>query len=323
MQFRTIIPIAHFTRRIDHTQSILSLGSCFADNMATRLADAKFRVTASPTGILFNPESIAQAIDRFASLAYPNMADLQYGNEKWFSLDFHSSFSHSDVTLALDTMRRGIDKGAEALKSADTYIITFGTAIVYRLKESGRVVANCHKLPQSHFLREILSVEDIVQRYTSLLEGILKDKRVIFTVSPIRHLSEGLEENSLSKATLRVAIGEIIKHFPNTQYFPSYEIVNDELRDYRFYADDMTHPSSLAIDYIWERFSEVAFAPATLTLIEKIKQITTAASHRPYNPESEAHRTFCRRRLEEISALEAHCSHIDFSNEKKCFESYL
>lgn len=323
MQFRTIIPIAPFTRRIDHSQQILSLGSCFAENIAARLANAKFHITASPTGILFNPESIAAAIERYASHSCPTMAELQYSNEKWFSFDFHSAFSHSDVSIALESMRQGVKKGAEAIKSADTYIITFGTAIVYRHKESGRVVANCHKQPQSHFTREMLTAEDIVTRYSTLLNSHLKDKQVIFTISPIRHLSEGLEENSLSKAILRVAIGEITRRYQNAIYFPSFEIVNDELRDYRFYADDMTHPSSLAIDYIWERFMEVAFSPATRSLIDIIKQITTAAAHKPYNPDSEAHRIFCRQQLDRINKLEDKNTAIDFSKEKSLFNSFL
>ena len=323
MELRTVIPIAPFQHRISHSEQILSLGSCFAENIATRLANAKFHITASPTGILFNPESIALAIERMANRHYPTMTDLHYSNEKWFSYDFHSSFSHSDVTLTLEAMRQGVDRGAEAITSADTYIITFGTAIVYRLAESGHTVANCHKQPQSHFTRQMLSVEEIVERYKALLEGVLKNKRVIFTVSPIRHLSEGLEENSLSKAILRVAIGELTRQYPNTLYFPSFEIVNDELRDYRFYADDMTHPSPLAIDYIWERFSEAAFTPATRNLIEQIKRITTAAAHRPFNPDSDSHRTFCRRQLDEITKLESQNAEIDFSAEKATFTSYL
>lgn len=323
MEFRTIIPIEPFKHRIDHSQHILSLGSCFADNIASRLADAKFHITASPTGILFNPESIASAIECYANRIYPSITNLQYGNGKWFSLNFHSSFSNADVTLALNAMRQGVDRGAEAINRADTYIITFGTAIAYRHTETNKIVANCHKLPQSHFQREMLSVDDIVKRYTSLLESVLKNKRVIFTVSPIRHLSDGLEANSLSKAILRVAIGELTRRFPNTRYFPSFEIVNDELRDYRFYANDMTHPSQLAIDYIWERFSDAAFSPSTQKLIERVARINAAVAHRPFNPESDSYRTFCRRQLEEIKEMESINTEIDWSKEKAYFANYL
>ncbi len=322
-EFRTIIPIAPFVRKIDHSQKILSLGSCFAENIAARLSAAKFHITASPTGILFNPESIAQAIERYSAESVPTIKELQYDNERWFSYDFHSAFSHSDVDKALDAMRQGVERGAEALREADTYIITFGTAIVYRLTDSARVVANCHKQPQRYFRREMLSVEDIVSRYGALLEGCLRDKRVIFTISPIRHLSDGAEQNSLSKATLRVAIGEIVSRYPNATYFPSFEIMNDELRDYRFYAEDMTHPSTTAIDYIWERFSAAAFSPATQSLIEQIERIAAAVAHRPFSPQSEAHRRFCRKQLEDISLVEELNNYIDLSAEKAYFEGFL
>ncbi len=323
MEFRTIIPIRPFARKIDHSQRILSLGSCFADNIATRLADAKFRITASPTGILFNPESIASAIERFATNTPPEINELQYSNEKWFSYDFHSSFSHPDIEQAHNAMRQGVEQGAVALQQADIFIITFGTAIVYRLTQSGKIVANCHKQQQRFFEREMLSVAAIVERYTALLEGVLRNKRVIFTVSPVRHLGEGMEENSLSKAILRLATEEIVRRNENAAYFPSFEIMNDDLRDYRFYAEDMVHPSMLAIDYIWEKFSDTAFSPATQQLIARIKRVTAAAAHRPFNPHSEAHRTFCRKQLMEISEIESCCHEIDFSPEKGQFTTYL
>lgn len=323
MEFRTIIPITPFVRKIDHSQRLLSLGSCFADNMAAHLAEAKFRITASPTGVLFNPESIAAALERFAEGRAPELTELQYSNENWFSFDFHSAFSHHEIAQAQSAMRQGVEIGAAALRQAETLIITFGTAIVYRLTTSGRVVANCHKQPRHLFRREMLSVEDIAARYNALLNGILCGKRVIFTVSPVRHLGEGLEENSLSKATLRLAINEIVGRNANANYFPSFEIMNDELRDYRFYAEDMTHPSKMAVDYIWERFSEAAFSPATRQIIARVEKIVTAAAHRPFNAQSEAHRTFCRKALEDIAAIENICHDIDFTAEKEQFMAYL
>ncbi|MBR6759991.1 MAG: GSCFA domain-containing protein [Alistipes sp.] len=323
MEFRTIIPITPFARKIDHSQQLLSLGSCFADNMAAHLAEAKFRITASPTGVLFNPESIAATLERFAEGRAPELTELQYSNEKWFSFDFHSSFSHHEIAQAQDAMRRGVEIGAAALRQADTFIITFGTAIVYRLTTDGRVVANCHKQPQHLFRREMLSVEEIVEHYNALLNGILCGKQVIFTVSPVRHLGEGLEENSLSKATLRLAINEIVNRNANAHYFPSFEIMNDDLRDYRFYAEDMTHPSKMAVDYIWERFSEAAFSPATRQLIARIGKIRAAATHRPFDARSEAHRTFCRKALDDIASIEGICHDIDFEAEKEQFMAYL
>ena len=328
MQLQTHIDIKPFEQKINHSQPILSIGSCFADNIAKRLQHSKFQTVASPTGILFNPESIARTIERFAQAniseeTQPTKNLLQFSNGVWFSYDFHSSFSNIDADTALNQMRTAVKAGADALSRAEVVIITFGTAFAYRLNESGEVVANCHKQPQSIFTRQMLSVDSIIQRYTELLQGALSDKRVIFTLSPVRHLGDGLEQNSLSKATLRVAIAEIVSRNKNAEYFPSYEIMMDELRDYRFYADDMAHPSKLAVDYIWERFSECAFSSDTLELIKRIAQITSATEHRPFNPQSDAYRNFCQQMLQRIATLELSHPTLDFTTEKEHFKRHL
>ena len=329
MQFRTTIELKPFDRRIDHSQTILSLGSCFASNVAERLSRAKFCVTSSPTGILFNPESIAATLDRFDAVArgdngaLPAAEDLAYGHERWFSYDFHSDFSATDATDALAAMQEAVRHGAQALKDAQVVIITFGTAFVFRLKQSGDVVANCHKQPQALFQREMMSAEQIATRYISLMQGPLAGKQVIFTVSPVRHLADGLEQNSLSKATLRVAVDVIQKVCPNAYYFPSYEIVMDELRDYRFYADDMTHPSRMAIDYIWERFGEVAFSDKTKALNERIERIVKASEHRPFNRNGQEYKAFCRTQREKITQLESEHPSVCMAKEKEFFDTYL
>ena len=329
MQFRTTIDLRPFDKRIDHSQPILSLGSCFASNVAERLSRAKFCVTSSPTGILFNPESIAAMLDRFDAVArgdngaLPAAEDLSYGNERWFSFDFHSDFSATDANVALAAMQEAVKQGAQALKDARVVILTFGTAFVFRNKQSGDVVANCHKQPHSLFLREMMSAEQIAARYISLMQGPLAGKQVIFTVSPVRHLSDGLEQNSLSKATLRVAIDLIQKVCGNVDYFPSYEIVMDELRDYRFYADDMTHPSRMAIDYIWERFGEVAFSDKTKALNERIERIVKASEHRPFNRSGQEYKAFCRTQREKIMQLESEHPCVCMAKEKEIFDTYL
>ena len=329
MQFRTTIELKPFDRRIDHSQTILSLGSCFASNVAERLSRAKFCVTSSPTGILFNPESIAATLDRFDAVArgdngaLPAAEDLAYGNERWFSYDFHSDFSATDAIDALAAMQEAVRHGAQALKDAQVVILTFGTAFVFRNKQSGDVVANCHKQPQALFQREMMSAEQIAARYISLMQGPLAGKQVIFTVSPVRHLADGLEQNSLSKATLRVAVDLIQKACPNAYYFPSYEIVMDELRDYRFYADDMTHPSRMAIDYIWERFGEVAFSDKTKALNERIERIIKASEHRPFNRNGQEYKAFCRTQREKITQLESEHPSVCMAKEKEFFDTYL
>lgn len=328
MQFRTTIDIHPLRKRIDHHKAILSLGSCFADNVAKRLARAKFPITASPTGILFNPESIADAIERFhATLggAEPTLevADLVVADGRYHHFDFHSALSHSNPEQAIAQMQQALTIGSRALAQSQVVIITFGTAFAYRHNDRAKIVANCHKQPHHIFTREMLSAEDIAQRYTALLHGPLQGKQVIFTISPIRHLSDGLEQNSLSKATLRVAIGKIMTECDNAEYFPSYEIVQDELRDYRFYCEDMTHPSKVAIDYVWERFSSAAFDLSTQQIAQQAEKIVAASEHRPFDATTEQHRSFCRRMLEQIAALETKWPAMQFEAEKAIFGSFL
>lgn len=331
--FRTVVQIPPMQTRIGYGNRLLSLGSCFADNMARRMQRAKFRVTASPTGILFNPESVARAIETFYRLytatdtttaSLPQgVREVEYASGRYFSYDFHSSLSAADKETAYKNMMSALRSGADALHNSDTVIITFGTAWIYRLCSDGKVVANCHKQPQTLFTRELLTADQIVARYDALFDGPLREKRVIFTVSPVRHLGDGLQGNSLSKALLRVAVEELCRRHPQAEYFPSYEIVCDELRDYRFYAEDMTHPSDIAVEYIWQRFAEAAFDENTRRISEAAQRITRAAEHRPFDCESDEYRTFCRTMMSRIEALEAECPDMDFSVEKALFAPHI
>lgn len=320
--FRTVVQIAPLRTRLGHGSRILSLGSCFADNMARRMQRAKFHVTASPAGILFNPESVARAIEAFdrfdtaKDIAEAGLREVEHASGRYFSYDFHSSLSASDAQTARAKMTAALRTGAEALKEADTIIITFGTAWVYRLRRDGETVANCHKQPQTLFTRELLDVPSIVRRYGALLEGPLRGRRVILTVSPVRHLGDGLEGNSLSKALLRVAVAELCTRYEQAEYFPSYEILNDELRDYRFYADDMTHPSDMAVEYIWQRFAEAAFDERTRRAADAAERIVRAAEHRPFDPGSEESDTFRRTMTARIDALCREYPEIDLTAER-------
>ena len=323
MDFFTHIKIAPFQQKICHAKQIFSIGSCFAENIAQRMCRAKFHITSSPMGTLFNPASIASSIDILANKHTIADEELQYANELWFSYDFHSSFSSIDKEKTQKSMQQSIDQGAKALANAEVVIVTFGTAWIYRLKSNNKVVANCHKQPQALFNRELLTIEEIIANWGNLLDSTLKEKQVIFTISPIRHLSDGLEQNSLSKSILRVAIAELVAKHNNALYFPSFEIMNDELRDYRFYADDMTHPSPLAIDYIWQRFAQTAISEESLRLMDRIAKISQAASHRPFNPQSDAYHNFCQKQLEEIEKINHTYPAIDFSEEKAIFIAHL
>ena len=317
MKFRTEIEIAKFAESIDHTKKVFALGSCFAERISERLQRAKFSVTTNPFGVLFNPFSIANTIERLDSTRAFAVCDIEAGRDAFFSFDAHSSLDGTTQTDAFAKLNRAVAQGAKALAEADWVILTFGTAWVYERK--GRVVANCHKQPAAEFERRRLSVEEIVERYRPLFEGVLRDKKVILTVSPVRHIGDGLQENSVSKATLRLAVEQLCELYDNAYYFPSFEIVIDDLRDYRYYDEDLAHPSKVAVDYIWEHFCGAALTPEARKLLPQIEQIVAASEHRPLNPESESHRTFCRKMLERIEALGG----VNFEEEKRKFETYL
>lgn len=318
MKFRTEIDIAPFEPHTGYQNKLLALGSCFAAHISARLEQAKFHIVSNPTGILFNPLSIADALQRFESGATIGEQEMHCSREGlWFHYGFHGAFSSADPAEALDRMNSAVYLGAKALHEADRALITFGTAWVYEY--AGKTVANCHKQPASEFTRRRLSAEEIVRTFDHLFTGALADKEIVLSVSPVRHLGDGLEGNSLSKAILRVAAAELAEKHPSVHYFPAFEILHDDLRDYRFYTDDMVHPAPLAIEYVWERFKEAALTQEARKLLPQIERIVAAAGHRILHPGSAACKSFCRKQLEAIDAL----PQVDFHAERAYFEKYL
>ena len=239
MKLQTVVDIAPSKWKIGYEDKILLLGSCFSDEIGEQMKQRYLHVTCNPFGTLYNPLSIAQA------LTMTEMPDLVEHEGLWHAMSHHGSFSRADKEEAESVIRTSIETMQHALHEASVVIVTFGTAWVY--EKDGAVVGNCHKLPENCFTRRRLTVEEIVAAWKPILAQY-PDKHWLFTVSPIRHIRDGLHENQLSKATLLQAVEQL------GDYFPSYEIMLDELRDYRFYADDLVHPSSLAVNYIWERF---------------------------------------------------------------------
>ncbi len=278
MVFRTQIDIPHSKQELGYDNRWLLLGSCFSDSIAEKLAAHAFKVVGNPFGTLYNPLSIAKMIS--SALQLPPQEESNpifdtpstiYYDGLWHSFLHHGRFSHADRAVFEQNIAESIRIGREALQDASVIIITFGTAWVY--ERNGEVVSNCHKLPEKEFTRRRLRVEEIVSVWQPIVDKLTaQGKRIIFTVSPIRHKRDGLHENQLSKATLLLAIEQLqhTRRITNTslqdgavEYFPAYEIVLDELRDYRFFAEDMVHPSAVAIDYIWERFGDTYFSAAT------------------------------------------------------------
>ena len=256
MKLQTIVDIAPSKWKIGYEDSILMIGSCFADSIGEQMVQRNLRVTCNPFGTLYNPLSIAQA------LTMTDMPELIEHDGLWHSMAHHGSFSRADRNEAEQVIRASIETKQKALREATVVIVTFGTSWVYEWKGE-RVVGNCHKLPESNFTRRRLTAEEIVAAWKPLLERY-GDKHWVFTVSPIRHIKDGLHENQLSKATLLQAVEKLTGEAGLTaDYFASFEIMLDELRDYRFYADDLVHPSSLAVNYIWERFVDTFCTPQT------------------------------------------------------------
>ena len=317
MKFRTEITIAPWSEKLEYTDSIVCLGSCFASNIATKLKESKFTAVDNPVGILFNPASIARSVELMAKQTPINQSDIFERNGRYVSFMFHSTLSGATPEEAIEVMQNGVAEGGKQLKNAKLIIITLGSAYVWR-DRSGKVVANCHQVGAKNFSAERLSLEQSVHNLEDLLS--LTSAKILFTVSPVRHLNDGLEGNFVSKALLRVAIDEIIKRHPErASYFPSYEIVMDDLRDYRFYDTDMLHPSAQAVEYIAEKFFEASLSERAQQQRSRVLDIMQARKHRPLNPTSEAYKNFCRQQLNAIADLKE----VDFSEEKSYFEQML
>ena len=303
MQFRTPITISPSSLRLDHSHCVVMFGSCFSEHIAERMRNAGFHVASNPFGIMFNPASIARNIERLSSAQPYTTEDLTLSGERWVSFDLHGDFASRSADEAVESMNRAVESGARALREADTVVLTLGTAWVYR--HNGQVVANCHKLSAQMFTRQMMSVEEITQLLMQTIENHLRNKKVVLTVSPVRHVADGLDGNSLSKAVLRVAAACVAERLERVGYFPSFEIMNDDLRDYRFYEADMVHPSTVAVDYIWERWCEWAISPSVGEPMREAERLWRAAHHRPTDPQSEAHREFCCKMSERIDRLSA------------------
>ncbi len=277
MKLYTSVDIAPCARKIGYGDKILLLGSCFADNIGAKFAEHYFQTIINPLGTLYNPASIALSITD-SRHSIPD-SRLIYHNGLWHSMMHHGTFSGKDKVAVQARCMEGYERLQRALKEATTVIVTFGTAWVYEM--DGQVVANCHKLPANRFTRRCLAVDEIVEMWQPIVAS-MPDKHWIFTVSPIRHVKDGLHANQVSKAILLQAVEEL-----GQSYFPSYEIMMDELRDYRFYAEDMVHPSQVAVEYIWQRFVETYMTEDTRGEMRILHQLWQDCHHRFLHPDSE------------------------------------
>ena len=295
MKFRTSIKLQTAKNQLDYGSKIVLFGSCFSENISKKLSYFKFPTYSNPFGILFNPLSIETIISNSIQQKKYTEEDLFFLNEQWHCFDAHSDLSASDKTVLLNNLNNAVKHTKAQLINASHIIITLGTAWVYKLKSTNQLVGNCHKVPQNKFTKELATVEEISNSLKSCINQIkqLNNKAtIIFTVSPVRHLKDGFVENSRSKAHLLTAIHQIIEKTTEINYFPSFEIMLDDLRDYRFYSEDMFHPNETAINYIWETFKETWITNNTIQTMKEVEIIQKGLAHRPFNPTSKQHKEF-------------------------------
>ena len=319
--FRTEIKKQKTEISISHKDNIMLIGSCFVENIGKKLTEYKFSTDVNPFGILFNPISIAQCLNSLTDSFLFEENDLHFYNNEWVSFFHHGKFSHPDKEKCMETINKKLIESRFFLKKTDFLVLTLGSTVVYNY--NGKIVANCHKIPQKEFQKQTLTNQDIVFALMSSIDKIRtinKDICLIFTVSPVRYIKESMMENALSKAQLLVAIHELINSLPNSYYFPAFEIMLDDLRDYRFYAEDMIHPSLIAIDYIWNNFSHTFFTEQTLNLNSKIKDINSALNHRMKYPHSDQSRRFKEIQIKKIEQLHTLFPYLSFDKELACFK---
>jgi len=326
MDFRTTVPVQTSDFRLTHADQVMVLGSCFAESIGLQLKESGFRIALNPFGVLYNPASVGMALQRLWQ-NQPFREDELVEHEGLFhSFSHHSSFSGTDSKITVDKINSAFSQAVLDLKDATCLMITFGTSWVYALPSTDQIVANCHKLPEDRFLRRRLSINEIEYFYIELLEMLFQakpDLKVLFTVSPIRHLKDGVHENTLSKSTLHLAIEGLCESFENVFYFPAYELLMDDLRDYRFYAEDMVHPSVTAQRYIWDHFSDTCFSKPTKEVVRQVQQIRKAMEHKPFHPQEESYRRFAKKNIAMIELLSVNAPELDLSEERAFFEQIL
>lgn len=315
MKLQTSIALPPKQPSIDYASKLVLLGSCFSQNIGDKLAYFKFQQTTNPFGVIFHPVAIEKLLERAVRGTFFSEKDIFFHNEQWHCFDVHSALSRPDKQNFLDTLNTQLSVLRNSLETASHIVLTFGTAWIYMQKETASVVANCHKVPQAAFLKELLSVEQISESITNSIQYIRElnaNATIIATLSPVRHLKDGFTENARSKAHLLAGIHHVVDTAA-LQYFPSFEIMMDELRDYRFYDEDLIHPNNTAIRIIWEKFKEVWISSETKETQKEIALIQRGLQHRPFFPESESHKVFSEGLQKKIKVITERFPHIKFT----------
>ena len=330
MDFHLAFSPKLFDTTINHKDKLMLTGSCFTEQIGNKLEQYKFQVLDNPNGILFNPVSIVRSLCSYIENKQYTEADLFYHNECWHSWEHHSRFSDPDKQKCLQIINDSQKAAHHFLKGADWLLITLGSAFVYETsplaplrEERGKeniVVANCHKVPTDKFNKRLLAAEEVIQMLQQLqkqLSAFNPRLKIIFTISPVRHLRDGFVENNRSKACLINAVHQVTN--ANSFYFPAYELVIDDLRDHRFYAEDMVHPNYAATNYVWGKFIATCIDEPSQQLMKEIAVIVAAKNHKPFNPTSEQHKKFLQTHLEKVKKLQQQFSYINLEQEAQYF----
>ncbi|MCO6500795.1 MAG: GSCFA domain-containing protein [Vicingus serpentipes] len=317
--FFTRVVLPKKTVVVNYESSVFMIGSCFAQQIGEKLNAAKFDISINPNGIIYNPIAIANNLKRVLQNDQYSEKSLFHFDNKWVSFNHHGSFSSYDKEKGLERMNSSISSSHQHIKKSKVIFITFGSAWVYEHSEFG-IVANCHKLPGKEFIKRLLSVKEVLDVYQDLIDAFKRFNptiEIVFTVSPVRHIKDGLHENSLSKSVLHLVIKNLVEQYNHCHYFPAYEIVVDELRDYRFFKDDLVHPTGKAINYVWGKFMEVYCDESTQKLIEEVNKIQQAVQHRPFDYSSEKHQQFIQKQIHQMDELTKKYPFLDFTKEKE------
>jgi hypothetical protein len=310
--------------KIDYLSPLMMTGSCFAENIGRYMQRLKFNIVLNPFGIVYHPLPLARQIDRMIDAREYRPEELRFHNDLWFSFDHHGQFSHPEQLACLNGINAELYRGHKQLTAARWLFVTFGTAWAYRLKENGKSVANCHHYPSDAFERFRSTPDEIHEKWTvtvNRLRQLNPDIRIVFSVSPIRHLRDGAHQNQLAKATLLLATEQLNRSLSATAYFPAYEIMTDDLRDYRFYDEDMIHPNASAIKYIWQHLCNAYLSEHTIFTMKNVEDIVKASAHRPIH-KSMATKAFAAAYLNKIKEMRLQFPFMDFSQETALFNNY-
>ena len=323
MQLFLTLDIPPLPRPIAYTDNVLLIGSCFTEHISDRLQQHKFSVEANPNGILFNPLSVAASLDGYLDGKQYARNDLFYLNELWNSWDHHTRFSNTDPVAALNIINESQASASVFIKKADWIIITLGSAFQYYLKEKNQPVANNHRAPAQFFEKRLLSTQDITTALSTTIEKLYTvnpNAQLLFTISPVRHIRDGVVDNNRSKARLIEAVHTLCDTYAQAHYFPAYELVIDILRDYRFYDIDFVHPNFPATTFVWEQFVKACITPAARQLMPQVHEIMTAVAHRARFPETAAHKKFKESYAAKIKAITTTHPFLNMDEELKYFE---